>query len=122
MAPCGLCNDLEKRDNGDPRLAFDFTPEDIVQAAYEDACDSCTVILEGLRQSETEEWSFQRHVRRVYARCHDKREASTESLRLEIYFIDDRPKLELEFYSLQPHGEWASSESISVTDTSYFSP
>ncbi|KAF2245985.1 HET-domain-containing protein [Trematosphaeria pertusa] len=103
MEPCKLCNDQEKKHEDDARLAFDFTPEDLAKSAYERPCDSCMVILEGLRQSQTREWSFQRDVRRVYARCHSKRSNYAESLSLEIYFVDDRPKLELEFYSLQPH-------------------
>lgn len=32
------------------------------------------------------------------------RNGHSDSLCLEVYFADDRPKLELEFYSLQPHG------------------
>lgn len=104
MAFCGLCHNLEKKDEGDARLAFDFTPEEIVRSAYEGPCDSCTVILEGLRQVESNEWTFQRDVRRVYARCCSIRKSYHDSLTLEVYFVDDRPKIELEFFSLQPHG------------------
>ena len=44
-------------------------------------------------------WSFTEHVRSVYVRCHGKRQEFVETLSLEIYFNDDRPKLELEFFS-----------------------
>ena len=104
MTRCALCNDQTKRDEDDARLAFDFTPDQLNGSAFGQGCDSCLVILEGLRQSETPDWSFQRDIRRVYARCRNKRLNLDETLRLEIYFVDDRPKLELEFYSLQPHG------------------
>jgi hypothetical protein len=104
MARCPLCNDQEKRDDTDARLAFDFTPEELLLSAFEQPCSSCLVILEGLRQSETDDWSFQHDVRRVYARCCGKRKYHPDSLLLEVYFTDDRPKLELEYYSLHPHG------------------
>jgi hypothetical protein len=104
MARCALCNDQERRDEVEARLAFDFTPHELLRSAFEQRCSSCIVILEGFRQSETKDWSFQHDVRRVYARCYGKRNYHSDSLLLEVYFTDDRPKLELEFYSLQPHG------------------
>jgi hypothetical protein len=100
---CSLCHGLARKDDDDARLAFDFTPHELVRSAYYHRCDSCLVILEGLRQSETPEWSWQRDIRRVYARCHDKLRGSfQDTLRLEVHFVDDRPKLKLEYYSLQP--------------------
>jgi hypothetical protein len=103
MSRCALCHDQVKRDEDDVRLAFEFTPEQLVRSAFDHGCDSCLVILEGLRQSETPDWSFQRDIRRVYARCYAKHGSFQDTLRLEVYYIDDRPKLELEYYSLQPH-------------------
>jgi hypothetical protein len=102
MIRCSLCHDQAKQDD-DARVAFEFTPKQLHRSAYTKRCESCLVILEGLRQSETPEWSFQRDIRIVYAICHDKLGSFRRTLRLEIYFIDDRPKLELEYYSLQPH-------------------
>ncbi|KAH6463713.1 hypothetical protein HBI57_054820 [Parastagonospora nodorum] len=108
MARCSLCHDLVRRDEDDARLAFNFTPQELVRSAFYKHCDSCLVILEGLRQSEKPDWSWQRDIRRVYARCHDKSRSSfQDTLRLEIYFVDDRPKLDLEYYSLRPH-RWKS--------------
>jgi hypothetical protein len=112
MARCALCNDQEKRDKVDARLAFDFTPLELLRSAFEQGCSSCLVILEGFRQSEITTWSFQHDVRRVYARCCGKRNYHHDSLLLEVYFTDDRPKLELEFYSLQPHGMFKTGISV----------
>lgn len=103
MIRCALCNDQVKRDEDDERLAFDFTPSQLQRSAFDNGCESCLVILEGLRQSEGKDWRWYRDIRRVYARCLSKQGAFQETLRLEIYFVDDRPKLELEYYSLQPH-------------------
>jgi hypothetical protein len=103
MMRCTLCNDQVKRDEGDARLAFEFTPKQLIQSAFAQGCVSCLVILEGLRQSESPDWSFQHDIRIVYAISNEKLGTFRHTLRLQIYFIDDRPKLELEFYSLQPH-------------------
>jgi hypothetical protein len=104
MKHCELCHDLVKRNDADERLAFEFTPEQINYFAFLDGCESCLVIFEGLRQSQSSQWSL-KDVRVVLARCHDQRGSFQDTLRLEIFFIDDRPKLELEYYSLQSHGE-----------------
>jgi hypothetical protein len=103
MIRCSLCHDQAKKNEDDARLAFEFTPKQLSRSAFARGCESCLVILEGLRQSETPDWSFQRDIRIVYAICHDRLGSFQCTLRLEIYFIDDRPKLELEYYSLQPH-------------------
>ena len=108
MTGCALCNDLIKRDNDDARLAFDFTPEQVKWCAFLEGCESCLVILEGLQQSQTPEWSLERDVKIVLARCHNKRGTFQDTLRLEIFFVDDRPKLELEYYSLRSHGSYHS--------------
>jgi hypothetical protein len=113
MARCNLCNDQEKKDEDDVRLAFDFTPDKLIQSASRRGCSSCTVILDGIRESETHSWSFEQHVRQVYARCRGTHNQKSDSLSLEIYFKDDRPKLELEFFSLQTNGESGSTSSIS---------
>jgi hypothetical protein len=103
MFQCALCHDQVKQDEDGARLAFEFTPKQLVRSAFAQGCGSCLVILEGLRQSESPDWSFQRDIRKVYAICHDRLGSFRDTLRLQIYFIDDRPKLELEYYSLQPH-------------------
>jgi hypothetical protein len=103
MIPCTLCHNQVKRDEADARLAFEFTPSQLQWSAYHRRCESCLVILEGLRQSEAPDWKWQRDIRKVYAICHSKRGPFQDTLRLEVYFVDDRPMLELEYYSLQPH-------------------
>ena len=105
MKRCALCHDLVKRNEEDVRLVFEFTPEQINYFAFLEDCESCLVILEGLRQSQTPQWSLNRDVKLVYARCHDTRSSFLDTLRLEIFFTDDRPKLELEYYSLEPYGK-----------------
>ncbi|KAH7359698.1 heterokaryon incompatibility protein-domain-containing protein [Pyrenochaeta sp. MPI-SDFR-AT-0127] len=100
MAPCKLCNDQEKKNEDDGRLAFDFTPDELIQSASRQGCSSCIVILEGLRKSATEGWNFDHDVRRVYARCRGMHNQKPTTLSLEVYFKNDRPKLELEFFSL----------------------
>jgi hypothetical protein len=104
MPRCTLCNDQVKKNEDDPRLAFDFTPEQLEKSAYFHHCHSCLVILEGLRQSQSRNWSFKRDIKRVYARCRGKRGSFEETLLLEIYFVDSRPKQELEYYSLGQNG------------------
>lgn len=104
MPPCELCNDLIKKNKNNRRLAFDFTPADLVHSACTRGCLSCNVILEGLRKSETQECKFERDVRRVYAYCLETRNDKLDSLLLKVYFADERPKLELEFFSTGKEG------------------
>jgi hypothetical protein len=104
MKHCALCHDLVKRNDADERLAFEFTPEQIHHSAFLDSCESCLVISEGLRQSQSSQWTL-KDIRVVLARCHDQRGPFQDTLRLEIFFIDDRPKVDLEYYSLPPHGK-----------------
>jgi hypothetical protein len=105
MSPCALCNDQEKRDEDDVRLAFDFTPEELLQSARDGRCESCLVILEGLRQATPLGLSsFEDDVRRVSVRCRGQRRGRCDTLSLEVYFLDDRPRLELEYCSLDSFG------------------
>jgi hypothetical protein len=116
MAPCRLCNDQELKDEHDRRLAFAFTPQDISHSAFEMGCESCIVILEGIRQSETD-WAFSNDVKQAYAICRERRGVHTDSLNVELYFYNERPKLELEFYSRQPFGEQAIFSTCSIIYT-----
>jgi hypothetical protein len=102
---CALCNDQEKRDEGDVRLAFDFTPEELLHSARDGRCDSCLVILAGLQQATTLGLSsFEDDVRRVNARCRGQRHGRCDTLSLEVYFLDERPRLELEYCSFDSCG------------------
>jgi hypothetical protein len=100
MAQCGLCNSLEKKNEEDVRLGFDFTPEELVRSAGEDGCAACKVIYEGIRTWAGEKWSLEQDVRRVYAYCRGMKNGKPATLFLELYFTDERPKVELEFFSL----------------------
>ncbi|CZR68732.1 uncharacterized protein PAC_18631 [Phialocephala subalpina] len=94
MDRCKLCNNLKKKDEDDVRAAFDFTPGQLVESASIKECGSCMTILEGLLCFEDETWSFEDDVRLVYATALG---GNDETLSLELYFCDDRPKLLLEF-------------------------
>lgn len=105
MARCALCNNQEKRRKYQTRLGFDFTPEQLVQSACVKGCDSCLVILEALRQAKSlNGCRLSQDVRTVYVRCHNQRKNHTDSLSIEVYFVDDRPRVDLELYSLLPNG------------------
>jgi hypothetical protein len=105
MSPCALCNDQEKKNEDDVRLAFDFTPGELLRSALHGRCDFCLLILEGLRQAKTLGLGcFEEDVRRVNARCRGQRRGRCDTLSLEVYFVDERPKLELEYCTFQPSG------------------
>ncbi|KAH6639048.1 heterokaryon incompatibility protein-domain-containing protein [Boeremia exigua] len=105
MERCAVCNDQEKTDEDDARLTFDVTPAVLSHSAFVDRCESCLVILEGFRQGGQTLYQkdFQRLARTITARCCAQQNGRADTLVLETYFYDDRPKLELELYSLQPH-------------------
>lgn len=105
VPPCELCNNLQKKDADDVRLGFDFTATELSVSAYEKRCPSCLVIMEAVLQSQKlSKEALMRDVRRIYARCCGSRGVHRDTLALEVYFADDRPKLSLEIYSLQSHG------------------
>lgn len=93
MPQCSLCNDLKKRGEDDVRLAFDFIPSELEMSA-EAKCTACIVILAGIRHSE-DGWTLAENVTRIYVFALAK---EGDSLSLELYFKDDRPKVVLEFY------------------------
>jgi hypothetical protein len=94
MVRCSLCNDLEKKDVDHVRHAFDFAPEEIKKTTNL-KCQMCSVILEGILQFVEGGSSFEEDVTRVYTYCLG---IEDDSLCLELYFKDDRPKLILEFF------------------------
>ncbi|ORX97177.1 heterokaryon incompatibility protein-domain-containing protein [Clohesyomyces aquaticus] len=99
MERCTLCNDLEKKDVDDVRLGFDFTPYQLIQSSSSQRCVWCSVILGGLRQFSAQDWSFENDVRRVYVRCCTPlQNMYRSSLIAEVFFQNDRPKVEVEIY------------------------
>lgn len=103
MARCLLCNDQEKRKESDPCLLFHFTIEELAFSAYEEGCDSCVLIFEGIRQFQAANWSCQRSIRYVDGRCRSSIPGTSETLSLNVYFYDNSPKLELELFTLQSY-------------------
>jgi hypothetical protein len=93
MSRCNLCNNLKKKNEDDVRLAFDFEASELRRSA-EAKCPACQVILAGIQRSE-DGWTLAEDVARTYVYGLANKE---DSLSLEIYFRDDRPKVILEFY------------------------
>lgn len=104
MSPCQLCHDLKKDDNSGHRLSLEFTPEYLQQSAILRKCQSCTILLNGISLMQDDTWSFAAHVSRVYGYG-----LATESdtLTLEIYFVNSHPRLMLEFF----HGDLSGESS-----------
>lgn len=99
MSQCNLCNNLKKKNEDDVRLAFDFVPSELDRSA-EAKCPACNVILAGILHSE-DGWTFAEDVTHIYVFGLAKKE---DSLSLELYFRDDRPKVVLEFYRRERNG------------------
>lgn len=108
MVICTLCNDLVKRDEDDAKLVFEFTPLELLHSTSDNECPSCIIMLTGFRQAEGQYLTnFEERVRKIVARCLDRRGDHCESLQLEAYFVDERTKLQLEFYVIGSTGECA---------------
>ncbi|KAF4447929.1 HET-domain-containing protein [Fusarium austroafricanum] len=107
MAPCTLCRDLQKREDA-VRVAFDFLPSEI---SRQTGCSICTVVHEAITKMEDGEWQFSEHVSRVYATANGEKD---ETLTLEVYFKDDRPKHTLELYFSAADGDASSSGNVQV--------
>jgi hypothetical protein len=99
MSHCNLCNNLKKRSEDDIRLAFDFNPSELDRSA-EAKCPACNVILAGILNSE-DGWKLAEDVTHIYVFGLAKKE---DSLSLELYFRDDRPKVVLELYRRERDG------------------
>ncbi|KAH8782076.1 heterokaryon incompatibility protein-domain-containing protein [Hyaloscypha finlandica] len=105
MSQCNLCNNLKKKSEDDVRLAFDFVPSELDRSA-EAKCPACDVILAGILHSE-DGWTLAEDVTHIYVFGLAKEE---DSLSLELYFRDDRPKVVLEFYRRERNGLLSSGE------------
>jgi hypothetical protein len=97
MAPCSLCQDLQKK-KGAARLALDFKPHELQTSISKTGCVSCSLILEGIRCFENNMWSFEKHVAHVYGYG---LATNQETFSIQVYFIDDRPKLVIEYFYSQ---------------------
>ena len=96
MAPCELCNNLEKRPLDHVRLALDFTYEELLLSVRSPqrttTCAPCCLILEAIERTVS---TPEADIRRIYIYG-----LATEfdTLTLQLYFVDDRPKLILEIF------------------------
>ena len=97
MAMCSLCQSLEKK-YSTRRLALDFKPHQLLESVSVTRCISCSLLLEGIVCFEDATWSFSEHVVHVYGYGLGGPE---ETLAVELYFIDERPKLTVEFFHPQ---------------------
>jgi hypothetical protein len=86
---------LRKKDEDDPRLAAEFTAEQLLYAQKTSSCDICHYIADGIHQFEDHSWSLKKDVSQIYLYALSNR---GDSLTIELYFRNDRPKLVLEFY------------------------
>lgn len=91
-SPCSLCNNLAKRSPHDDRLALDVTYEMLSRNGKTGACKSCALMLEAIERSVSSQAPA---VSRV---CAYGLAADCDTLSMEIYFKDDRPKLILELF------------------------
>lgn len=110
MAPCTLCRDLQKREDA-VRVAFDFLPTEI---SRQTGCSVCGVIHEAITKMEDGDWQFSEHVSRVYATANGEKD---ETLTLEVYFKDDRPKSTFELYFDAADGDASGLFSYSTACT-----
>lgn len=90
--PCSLCNNLEKWSPHDDRLALDFTYDVLSRNGETGACKSCALMLEATERFVS---SPAQAISRVYVYG---LAANCNTLSVEIYFKDDRPKLILELF------------------------
>lgn len=100
--PCQICHDLVKEKNNSPRLYLEFTPESLNQSALEQRCRSCDFLMRGILLMQDDTWSFTATVSRVYGYG---LATETDTLTLEVYFIDERPRMMLEFFRVDRDGD-----------------
>jgi hypothetical protein len=99
---CLVCNNLELRTEREflnvrqHRIAFDFTPEELLSTSLH--CSYCLLVFEGIRQFQREIGDFVETVARIYARG-PTADKIPPTLSLEIYFKGPRTKLEIEFHT-----------------------
>ncbi|KAI1141501.1 HET-domain-containing protein [Hypoxylon sp. FL0543] len=97
MATCELCHALVVNPEDSARLFLEFTPAELRRSALDSKCLSCTVLFKGILIMQDDTWSFETNVSRVYGYGYL---TGTETLTLEVYFSDGRPRLMLEFFTL----------------------
>ncbi|KAK6833331.1 heterokaryon incompatibility protein [Apiospora arundinis] len=94
---CELCRGFQ-RDRITSRLFLECKPDELIKSVEDNHCPSCGILLEGLRLKQDDSWSL-KDVSTLYG--YGFRDDNT--LILEIYFIEDRPRAVLEFYHAGHH-------------------
>ncbi|KAI0139085.1 HET-domain-containing protein [Hypoxylon sp. NC0597] len=100
MAACELCHALVINTKDSVRLSLEFTPDELQKSALINKCLSCDILLKGILLMQDDTWSFAKDVSRVYGYGYP---TGTDTLTLEVYFSDGRPRLMLEFFCLVNH-------------------
>ncbi|KAI0813989.1 HET-domain-containing protein [Xylaria sp. FL0064] len=95
---CKLGNNLVKGACQQSRLWLEFTPQELRLSAHDRNCLSCAILLEGIILMQAEGWSFEHDVLRAYGYG---LASEKDTLALELYFYDERPRIVLEYFIAQ---------------------
>lgn len=93
MSKCEVCNDLEQKRSG-TRLAIEFTSSELEHSALVKKCQFCSILLQGILLMQDETWSFATDTSTINGYAF-----SGDTLFLEIYFLKEKPRLVVEFFS-----------------------
>ncbi|KAI1416501.1 HET-domain-containing protein [Hypoxylon sp. FL1857] len=97
MATCELCHALVINTRDSARLSLEFTPDELRESAVTKKCLSCAILLNGILLMQDDTWSFTANVSRVYGYGYP---TGADTLTLEVYFNDGKPRFMLEFFYL----------------------
>ncbi|KAI1302226.1 HET-domain-containing protein [Xylaria venustula] len=92
---CDVCKNLVKDTSQQSRIWLEFTPEELYSSVHHRNCFSCAILLKGIILMQAEGWSFEHDVSKVYGYGIA---LETDTLALEIYFHDERPRIILEYF------------------------
>ncbi|KAI8948208.1 hypothetical protein F4801DRAFT_604601 [Xylaria longipes] len=95
MPKCKLCKNLIKDANQLSRFWLECTPHELYQSAHNHNCLSCATLLEGTTLIQADDWSFERDVSTVYGYG---LASANDTLALEVYFKDGRPRILLGYF------------------------
>lgn len=102
MSTCQLCHNLVKDGDSERRLYLEFTPKCLQQSVLAHECQSCAILLDGILLMQDDTWSFATHVSTVYGYG---LATELDTLTLEVYYIDHRPRLMLELFYVEHPSE-----------------
>ncbi|KAI0967648.1 heterokaryon incompatibility protein-domain-containing protein [Xylaria arbuscula] len=93
---CKLCKNLVNGPSRQSRLWLEFTPQELCFSVHHSNCLSCAILLKGIILMQAEDWSFEHDVSRVYGIASNR-----DTLALELYFYDERPRIIREYFIVQ---------------------